>query len=78
MGYVSTKLIKDEETQTATLSKPRVLLTDGKITLMSDVIKILEKLVSTKEPLLIIAPDVSQEALSRATHGATATPCASP
>jgi len=56
--------VKDQESQTATLEKPRVLVTDQKLTTMSDILGILEAIVPTQEPLLIVALDVSGEALS--------------
>lgn len=64
VGWLSNMFVKDEESQTATLNEPRVLVTDQKITCMNDILKVLEEVVMAKEPLLIIAPDVTGEALS--------------
>jgi chaperonin GroEL len=63
-GYISPYFVKNQETQTCELEAPRVLVTDRKIGNMNDVVPLLEGLVQSKEPLLIIADDVSGEALS--------------
>ena len=63
-GYVSKKMIKEEETETTTLEKPRVLVTDARIVLITELLPLLESLVGKKTPLLIIAGDVVGEALS--------------
>jgi chaperonin GroEL len=44
--------------------RPRVLITDQKLTMMTDVLKILEGCVNNKEPLIIFCLDVLGEALS--------------
>ena len=64
VGYANPVFVKELETQTATLVRPRVLVTDQKITMMNDLLPILEGLVQNKEPLLIFCLDVSGEALS--------------
>jgi len=63
-GYISPYFVKNQETQTCELEGPRILVTDRKIGNMNDVVPLLEGLVQSKEPLLIIADDVSGEALS--------------
>jgi chaperonin GroEL len=63
-GYISPYFVKNQETQTCELEAPRILVTDRKIGNMNDVVPLLEGLVQSKEPLLIIADDVSGEALS--------------
>lgn len=63
-GYVSDKFITDVELQSAVLTRPRVLVTDQKITNMQELLPTLEALVQNKEPLVIFALDVSGEALS--------------
>jgi len=63
-GYVSPYLVKDQERQIAELNAPRILVTDAKIDNVNDVVPILEQIVKTKEPVFIVAEDVSGEALS--------------
>lgn len=63
-GYISPYFVKDQERQVAELVNPKVLVTDAKIDNVNDIVPILEQLVKTKDPLLIIAEDVTGEALS--------------
>lgn len=63
-GYVSPYLVKDQERQIAELVGPRVLVTDAKIDNVNEVVPLLEQLVKSKEPIFIVAEDVSGEALS--------------
>jgi chaperonin GroEL len=63
-GYISPYFVKDQERQIAELVNPRILVTDAKIDDVNDIVPLLEKLVKSKEPLLIIAEDVTGEALS--------------
>lgn len=63
-GYISPYFVKDQERQVAELVNPKVLVTDAKIDDVNDVVPLLEQLVKTKDPLLIIAEDVTGEALS--------------
>ena len=63
-GYISPYFVKDQERQLAELVNPKVLVTDAKIDNVNDVVPLLEQLVKTKDPLLIIAEDVTGEALS--------------
>jgi len=63
-GYLSPYFVKDSERQICEMNNPRVLVTDKKITSVQDMIPILEQLVKTKEPLFIVAEDVTGEALS--------------
>ena len=63
-GYISPYFVKDQERQVAELINPRVLVTDSKISDVNDIVPLLEQIVKTKEPLLIIAEDVKDEALS--------------
>jgi chaperonin GroEL len=64
VGWVSPMMVKEQETLTNTLSNPRVFVTDEKLTMLEEILPVLEKCLETKEPLLIIAPDITGEALS--------------
>ena len=63
-GYLSPYFVKDTERQVCEMQNPRVLVTDKKISNVNDMIPILEQLVKTKEPLFIVAEDITGEALS--------------
>jgi len=63
-GYVSPLFVKEQETSTNTLAKPRVFVTDEKITMLEEILPLLEAVLESKEPLLIIAADITGEALS--------------
>ena len=63
-GYISPYFVKDQERQLAELINPKVLVTDSKIDNVNEIVPILELLVKTKDPLLIISEDVTGEALS--------------
>lgn len=63
-GYISPYMVKDQERQVAELVNPKVLVTDAKIDDVNDIVPLLEQLVKSKDPLLIIAEDVTGEALS--------------
>jgi chaperonin GroEL len=63
-GYISPYFVKDQERQVAELINPRVLVTDATISDVNDIVPLLEQVVKTKDPLLIIAEDVKDEALS--------------
>jgi len=63
-GFVSPYLVKDQERQVAEQMGPRVLVTDAKIDNVNDIVPLLEQMVKSKEPLFIVAEDVSGEALS--------------
>lgn len=63
-GYISPYMVKDQERQIAELVNPRILVTDAKIDNVNEIVPLLEMLVKSKEPLLIVAEDVTGEALS--------------
>jgi chaperonin GroEL len=63
-GYLSPYFVTSQETQSCEMASPRVLVTDRKISNMNELVPLLEGLVESKEPLLIIADDVTGEALS--------------
>mmetsp|Transcript_14809 Transcript_14809/g.21175 ORF Transcript_14809/g.21175 Transcript_14809/m.21175 type:complete len:593 (-) Transcript_14809:207-1985(-) len=63
-GFVSPYLVKDQERQVAEMMAPRILVTDAKIDNVNEVVPLLEQLVKSKEPIFIVAEDVTGEALS--------------
>jgi len=63
-GFMNPMMVKEQETQTNTLATPRVLVTDEKITMLEEILPVLEEVLATKDPLLIVAPDITGEALS--------------
>jgi chaperonin GroEL len=63
-GFLSPYFVKDTERQICEMAGARVLITDKKINNVQDLIPILEQLVKTKEPLFVVAEDVTGEALS--------------
>jgi chaperonin GroEL len=63
-GYLSPYFVKDQERQICEMVNPKILVTDAKIDNVNDIVPILEQLVKSKDPLLIIAEDVVGEALS--------------
>ena len=63
-GYLSPYFVTDQDRMEAVLEDAYVLLVQGKISKVSDLLPILEKVVGQSKPLLIIAEDVEAEALS--------------
>ena len=63
-GYISPYFSTDAESLEAILEDARVLVTTEKISSITDLLPLLEKVVEAKKPLLIIAEDVEGEALS--------------
>ena len=63
-GYVSPYFVTDPESQQAVLDDPYVLITPQKISSITDLLPLLEKVVEAKKSLLVIAEDVDGEALS--------------
>ena len=63
-GYLSPYFATNAEKMEAELENPVILIYEKKISMMSDLLPILEKAVQTGRPLLIIAEDVDQEALA--------------
>lgn len=63
-GYLSPYMVTDPEKMVATLEDPFILLTDKKISAINDLLPVLEKVVQTGRPLLIVAEDVEAEALA--------------
>jgi len=64
-GYLSPYFITDAETMEAVLNNPYILIYDKKISLVQDILPLLEKLIQTnRRDLVIIAEDVDSEALA--------------
>jgi chaperonin GroEL len=63
-GYLSPYMVTDQERMEAVLEDAYVLINQGKISAISELLPILEKVAQTRKPLLIIAEDVEGEALS--------------
>lgn len=62
-GYLSQYMVTDNEKMVADLENPYILVTDKKISNIQDVLPLLEEVLKTSRPLLIIADDVAGEAL---------------
>ena len=63
-GYISPYFATENETMTAELQNPYILMTDQKISNIQDILPILEAIQKSGSPLLIIAEDVDGEALA--------------
>ena len=63
-GYISPYFATEQDTMTAELQNPYILLTDQKISNVQDVMPILEAVAKSGSPLLLIAEDVDGEALA--------------
>ncbi|MGR6902762.1 chaperonin GroEL, partial [Glutamicibacter sp. BSL13] len=63
-GYLSPQFVTDTDRQEAVLEDALILINPGKISTVAEFLPLLEKVLETKKPLLIIAEDVEGEALS--------------
>ncbi len=63
-GYISPYMVTDPERMEVALDDAYILIHDGKISNIKDLLPTLEKVVQTGKPLLIIAEDVEGEALA--------------
>ncbi|MCC5915178.1 MAG: chaperonin GroEL [Balneolaceae bacterium] len=63
-GYLSPYFVTNSENMTAEMEDPYILIFDKKISNMKDLLPILEKVIQTNKPLLIIAEDIEGEALA--------------
>ncbi len=63
-GYISPYFVSDPERMEAVVEDAYVLINQGKISAIADVLPILEKVVKAGKPLLVIAEDIDGEALS--------------
>jgi chaperonin GroEL len=63
-GYLSPYFVTNADNMTAELENPFILIYDKKVSTMKDLLPVLEKVVQTGRPLLIISEDVEGEALA--------------
>ena len=63
-GYLSAYFVTDQDRQEAVLEDAYVLLVESKISNVKDVLPLLEKVIQSGKPLLIISEDVEGEALA--------------
>ena len=63
-GYISPYMITNPDRMEAVLEDANVLIVDGKISNVKDMLPVLEKIVQLSKPLLIIAEDIEGEALA--------------
>ncbi|WP_137625217.1 chaperonin GroEL [Lactiplantibacillus pingfangensis] len=62
-GYLSQYMVTDNDKMEADLDSPYILITDKKISNIQDILPLLQSIVEQGKPLLIIADDISGEAL---------------
>ena len=62
-GYLSQYMVTDSEKMVADLENPYILITDKKISNIQEILPLLESILQSSRPLLIIADDVNGEAL---------------
>ncbi|MGY6530022.1 MAG: chaperonin GroEL [Cyanobacterium sp.] len=63
-GYISPYFVTDAERMEAVFEEPFILITDKKITLVQDLVPVLEQVARQGKPLIIIAEDIEKEALA--------------
>src|SRR5947209_6679440 len=63
-GYISPYMVTNAQRMEAVLEDPYILITDKKISSIQDLLPILEKVVQSGKPLLVIAEDIEGEALA--------------
>jgi chaperonin GroEL len=63
-GYISPYFVTDQERMEAVLDDPYILLVSSKITAVRDMLPVLEKVMQSGKPLVIIAEDIEGEALA--------------
>ncbi len=63
-GYISPYFVTDAERMETVLDDPYILLNQGKISAIGDLLPLLEKVIQAGKPLFIIAEDIDGEALS--------------
>jgi chaperonin GroEL len=63
-GYISPYFVTDQERMEAVLEEPHILLNQGKISSVQDLLPVLEKVAQSGKPLVVIAEDIEGEALA--------------
>ena len=63
-GYISPYFITDPDSQEAVLDDPYILIANQKISSVNDMLPVLEKIMQTGKPLMVLAEDVEGEALA--------------
>ena len=63
-GYLSSYMVTDTDKMEAVLDNPYILVTDSKVGTLQDILPILEQLVQTGRPMVIVADDIENEALA--------------
>lgn len=63
-GYASPYMVTDSDKMIANLENPYILITDKKISSFQDILPVLEQVVQTSRPILIVAEDVDGDALT--------------
>jgi chaperonin GroEL len=63
-GYLSPYFVTDPERQEAVLDDPYLLFVNGKVSMLQELIPVLEKVMQAGKPLVVIAEDVEGEALA--------------
>jgi chaperonin GroEL len=63
-GYISPYFVTDAERMEAVLEEPSVIITDKKISAMSDLLPLLEKILQAGKPFVVISEEVEGEALA--------------
>ncbi|EJY54874.1 chaperonin GroEL [Alicyclobacillus hesperidum URH17-3-68] len=63
-GYISPYMVTDTDKMEAVLDEPFILITDKKVSNIQEILPVLERVVQSGRPLLLIAEDVEGEALA--------------
>ena len=63
-GYISPYMVTDSTSMEAILDDPYIIITDKKVSAISDILPLLEKISQSGKPYLLIAEDVEGEALA--------------
>jgi len=63
-GYISPYMVTDPERMEASLDNPQILFVSSKITAVRDLLPVLEKVMQSGKPLVIVAEDIEGEALA--------------